>query len=83
MEQGNGSPTSVLSVGGSETLGLTFSNAQIESASPVASAADSNDQDVGQTLNTTLPKVTTEDQPQTVFWNLLFGTRNNLPYLFG
>lgn len=79
FEQENGSPTSVLSAVGSETLGSTFSNGRVGSKSPVASAADSNDQEGEQSLIMTLQeehkppcivtpasKVTKEDQPQTV-----------------
>ncbi|KAG6534325.1 uncharacterized protein LOC121985568 [Zingiber officinale] len=77
FEQENGSPTSVLSAVGSETLGSTFSNGRIGSKSPIASAADSNDQEGEQSLimalqeehkppciATTAPNVTKEGQPQ-------------------
>lgn len=44
-EQGNGSPTSVLSAFGSDTMSLFLSNLPNQCASPVASAAGSNEQD--------------------------------------
>lgn len=46
-EEENRSPTSVLSAVGSEALGSMFSNSQNICSSPVASAAGSNDQDIG------------------------------------
>ncbi|KAJ6811596.1 protein REVEILLE 2-like [Iris pallida] len=45
FEQENGSPTSVLSAVGSDTLGLLLSNLQNSCTSPVASAAGSNEQE--------------------------------------
>ncbi|EHA8587261.1 protein CCA1 [Cocos nucifera] len=46
-EQENGSPTSVLSTIGSANLGSTFLNLPDSCTSPVASAAESNEQDDG------------------------------------